>query len=37
MSGGRLLFKHGANSVVLMIVAVMNVVFLGMERPPRDE
>ena len=37
MSGGRLLFKHGANSVVLMIVAVMNVVLLNMERLPRDE
>ncbi len=37
MSGGRLLFKHGANSVVLMIVAVMNVVFWNLKPLPRDE
>lgn len=37
MSGGRLLFKHGANSVVLMIVAVMNVVFWNLKPLQRDE
>ncbi len=37
MSGGRLLFKHGANGVVLVIVAVMNVVFWNLKPLPRDE